>query len=247
MANSPLASKLKIMADTQILIINPPQEYLEQLDPLPDGIELKTKPLGQFDFAQLFVKNGAELEQFLPGVLKSLHDDSLLWISFPKRSSKIQTDLSRDHGWEPVEKAGFKGVSLISINDTWSAMRFRGGQVSTDQEMVAAQYSGKKAALRPIYEHLVKAAQSFVPDVELAPRKTYVGLQRGKMFAVIKARTATRVDLGMKLKDPVSDDRLVATPGFGSGSITHKVALTGVEQIDKQVIQWLKEAYDRVG
>jgi hypothetical protein len=247
MASSPLAKKLKIKEDTQILIINPSQGYLNQLDPLPTGVEMKTEPQGQFDFAQLFVKNGAELEQYLPDALKSLHKDCLLWISFPKRSSKIQTDLSRDHGWEPVENAGFKGASLISINDTWSAMRFRGGLVSMDQELVAAQYSGKKAALQPIYEHLVKVAQGFGPDVELAPRKTYVGLQRGKMFAVIKASTATRVDLGMKLKDPVGDDRLVATPGFGSGSSTHKVALTGVEQIDKQVLQWLKEAYDGVG
>lgn len=247
MATSALARKLKINADTQVLIINPPQEYLEQIEPLPDGVELKTKPQGQFDFAQLFVKNGAELEQYLPDILKSLHKDSLLWISFPKRSSKLQSDLSRDHGWRPLQKSGYQAVSLISIDNTWSAMRFRVGQVRSDQELVAAQYAGKKAALRPIYEHLVEAAKGFGPDVELTPRKTYVGLQRGKIFAVIKASTVSHLDLGLKLKDPAGDDRLVEAPGFGSGSITHKVALSSVEYIDEQVLQWLKQAYDQVG
>ena len=114
----------------------------------------------------------------------------------------MQTDLSRDHGWEALHKAGQKGEALVSINDTWSAMRFRAGQITNDQEMLEAQYAGKKAKLRPIYEHLVQVAQGFGPDVEIAPRKTYVGLVRKKVFAVIKASTSSRIDLGHYLHSP---------------------------------------------
>ena len=244
---SPLAKKLKIKEISRIVILNAPTGYLDEIEPLPESVELETKSKGQYDLVHLFVKDSAELAQELPGALKSLRDDSLLWISFPKRSSKIQTDLSRDHGWEPLQKTGYKAVALVSVNDTWSAMRYRGGQISTDQDLVAAQYSGKKASLKPIFDHLVKAARGFGSDVELAPRKTYVGLVRGKMFAVIKASTASRVDLGLKLKDAAGGDRLVEAPGFSSGSITHKVALADVEEIDEQVLGWFKEAYGGVG
>jgi len=247
LAVSPLSKKLKIKPGTRIAVINSPQGYLDELEPLPDGVELQTKPLGEFDFLHLFVKNSAELEQYLPELLIVLQEQSLLWISFPKRSSKTQTDLSRDQGWEPLQKAAYKGVALVSINETWSAMRFRGGQLTDEEDLVSAQYAGKKASLQPINDHLVDVAQSFGPEVELAPRKTYVGLIRGKMFAVIKASTASRVDLGLKLQDKDGDDRLVPAPGFGSGSITHKVALASVEQVDDQVLGWLKEAYHGVG
>jgi len=48
-----------------------------------------------------------------------------LWISYPKRSSKVETDITRDVGWDVVYKAGLEGVTQIAIDDTWSALRFR--------------------------------------------------------------------------------------------------------------------------
>ena len=51
--------------------------------------------------------------------------DSLLWISFPKGASKIQTDLTRDRGWEDVQKLGLKWITLVSVNETWSAFAMR--------------------------------------------------------------------------------------------------------------------------
>ncbi len=145
MANSSLAKKLKIKSSLRIVVINPPPGYLDELGSLPEGVELATKPEGQFDFVHLFVQNSAELEGLLPLALQSLKEDAIFRISFPKRSSKMQTDLSRDHGWEALHKAGQKGEALVSINDTWSAMRFRAGQITNDQEMLEAQYAGKKA------------------------------------------------------------------------------------------------------
>ena len=82
-------------------------------------------PEGKYDFVHLFVTDGAELERLGPVALQSVTYDGLLWISYPKRSSKVETDLSRDVGWEVVANAGLRPVTQVSIDATWSALRFR--------------------------------------------------------------------------------------------------------------------------
>lgn len=123
-------------------------------------------------------------------------------------------------------------------------MRFRPGEQSSYQDLVKAQYAGKKAGLFAIYELLVAAVQRFGYDVTLAPRKTYVGLVHNKVFGVIKPSTTTCIDLGLKLKYKEGKDRLVEAPGFGSGLITHKVALARVEDVDDELIAWMRQAYE---
>ncbi len=120
-----LAKKLLIKPGQRIAVINPPLKYMENLGPLPEGAECTSALAGQFDFVHLFANNKAELEKLIPQALKVLKQDGLFWISYPKQSSKVKTDLNRDILWKLVEKHGFDGVSLISINDVWSAMRFR--------------------------------------------------------------------------------------------------------------------------
>jgi len=58
-------------------------------------------------------------------VLGALKPASLLWIAFPKGTSKIQTDLTRDRGWDAVQAAGLKWINLVSVNETWSAFSLR--------------------------------------------------------------------------------------------------------------------------
>lgn len=88
-------------------------------------MELAEKLQGKFDWVQIFVKNKAELDKLAPKAIQALKPESLLWISFPKRTSKIQTDLTRDKGWESLRKADLKWITLISVNDTWSAFSLR--------------------------------------------------------------------------------------------------------------------------
>jgi predicted transport protein len=208
---------------------------------------MHTDPTGQYDLVQLFTQDSAELVEFLSGALRAQKEEAVFWVCYPKRSSGLKTDLTRDQGWEALHKAGFRTVALVSINDTWTAARFRSGQDKGDQELLESQYAGAKQALRPIYERLVKAALSLGPDVEVAPRKTYVVLMRKNVFALIKPSTPSRIDLGLKLKDKKGDQRLEEAAGFGSGSITHKIILTSPNQVDGQVIGWLREAYAQVG
>jgi len=102
-----------------------PPNYLKLLADLPEGAVLDTRIDGQYAFVHLFVNNQAELAEFAPLALGALQYDGLLWISYPKRSSKVATDLTRDRGWEPITGRGLQGVTQIAIDETWSALRFR--------------------------------------------------------------------------------------------------------------------------
>ena len=125
MTDSALAKKMKLKPGLRAAIIQAPSGYAEALQPLPEKVELAGQLAGQFDWVQLFVKNQAELEEQLPQVVGALKPASLLWITFPKGSSKIQTDLTRDRGWGAVQRADLKWINLISVNETWSAFSLR--------------------------------------------------------------------------------------------------------------------------
>lgn len=118
------------------------------------------------------------------------------------------------------------------------------GGPPADQDMVAAQYSGPKAGLRPIYDAVLAAVTDFGGDVEVAPKKTYVSLRRSKQFAIVKAATKTRVDLGLNLKGEEPTERLEGGKVF-SGMCSHLVRLTSGDQVDAEVVAWLRDAYDR--
>src|SRR6185312_13062145 len=104
---------------------NAPPDFAEQLQPLPEGVELTDRGDGEFDFVQIFVKNREELNGFVSAAIQQVKHNGLLWICYPKGSSKVKTDLNRDTLWQLVDPLGWTGVSLISLDTVWSAMRFR--------------------------------------------------------------------------------------------------------------------------
>jgi len=113
-----------------------------------------------------------------------------------------------------------------------------------EADLVAQQYAGAKAALRPIYEAVIAAATACGPDVEIAPKKTYVALRRHKQFAIIQAATQARVDLGLNLKDVAPADRLEGGGAF-SGMCSHRVRLGSPAEVDAAVSAWLRQAYEQ--
>ena len=120
-----LVKKLRLQRGQRAIILNAPPGYMNELGPLPNGVELADTIAGTFDFVHLFVKDIAELERFGPTALRIIKHDGILWISYPKKSSDIKTDISRDVGWETMVQAGLRPVSQVSVNDIWSALRFR--------------------------------------------------------------------------------------------------------------------------
>lgn len=113
----------------------------------------------------------------------------------------------------------------------------------TVDELLKEQYKGKEN-LFPIYESLISIVKEFGDDVTVSPKKTEVSVDRKKKFAVIKPSTKTRIDLGLKLKDKPTTDRLENSGPFGT-MCTHRVRLTDKNQIDSELKQWLKEAYQK--
>jgi hypothetical protein len=113
-------------------------------------------------------------------------------------------------------------------------------------ELIDCQYAGAKAALRPIYERVAEVIASF-EDVEVGPRGTYVSFGRPKQFALVQPSTKTRVDVGLRLPGVEATERLADAGSFGSGNITHKVALAAPEDVDAELEGWLRVAYDARG
>ncbi|WP_405384163.1 DUF4287 domain-containing protein [Maribacter sp. LLG6340-A2] len=109
--------------------------------------------------------------------------------------------------------------------------------------LVDQQYKGKEN-LFPIYEAILNAVKTFGNDVVITPKKTTVSLIRKKQFALVKPATKTRIDLGIKIKDKPTTDRLQNSGPFGT-MCTHRVQLTEISQVDSELIDWLKEAYEK--
>jgi len=125
MAENALAKKLKLKPGQRAVFIGAPEGYLKTLNPLPAGVSVADRLSGQCDWIQLFVKTQAEVDKLAPRAAKALKPEGLLWIAFPKGTSKIQTDLTRDKGWDALRALDLKWVVLVSVDDTWSAFALR--------------------------------------------------------------------------------------------------------------------------
>lgn len=119
-----------------------------------------------------------------------------------------------------------------------------GGTLRRGEDPVAEQYGGAKASLRPIYDAILAAVQKFGIDVEVSPKKAYVSLRRGKQFAIVQPSTATRLDVGLNLKGVAAAGRLEASGSFNT-MVSHRVKLDSIKNVDKELIGWLKQAYDQ--
>ena len=114
------------------------------------------------------------------------------------------------------------------------------------EKWVDDMFAGKKAHLRPIYDALLEAGQKLGRDVKICPCKTIVPFYRRHVFAQIKPTTNTRIDMGFAFGDMKATGRLIDTGGFAKKDrITHRIPLSSIEEIDDEVLRWLKIAYDR--
>lgn len=124
MAESSVVKKLGIKPGNKVLVTHAPEGY--SLSPLPQGAEVQTNASGTFDLVQVFVRNKADITQHVAAAIKALKPGGMLWVTFPKKTGTVKSDLSRDSTLQTInESTGWQGVSLIAVDDTWSAMRFR--------------------------------------------------------------------------------------------------------------------------
>lgn len=151
---------------------------------------------------------------------------------------KMEHGLGTSSAWWIAERAASRGME-----DGDPATYLKAAE-----RYVEEQYAGKKGALRPIYDRLLRLGLSIGRDVKACPCLTMVPLYRAHVFAQIKPSTITRVDLGLALKGMKTAKRLVDTGGFAKKDrITRRIALTSVEEIDAEVERWIRKAYEMDG
>jgi hypothetical protein len=123
-SGTPLVKKLGIKPRSSMYILNAPTDYFDWINPLPEEIDIKKKLSGKLDFIHLFVKDQKSFKANFSKSQKCLKDDGMLWISWPKKSSRIETDLDeniiRDFGLEE----GLVDVKVCAVDETWSGLKF---------------------------------------------------------------------------------------------------------------------------
>src|SRR5688572_27410489 len=125
MANT-ISQKLKIKAGDTLLTLNEPSEFQKGLNGLPKGVKV-VESGKDYNQVHWFVLNRAQMENQMSKVMKLVKPGVIVWVYYPKGTSRLQTDLNRDKGWDCLLAEGDKltWISLISFNDTWSVFGFR--------------------------------------------------------------------------------------------------------------------------
>lgn len=125
MADQSLFGKLHIRAGQKVAVINALAGFIRSLGDMPSGVTLTETLSAPVDFVLLFAQTSKDVERLVPETLRALKPDEMLWVCSPKGTSKVRTDLNRDVLWRLMARFKLVGVSLVSIDNTWSAMRFR--------------------------------------------------------------------------------------------------------------------------
>ena len=122
---APLMKKLRLEPEKQALLLNPPESFGEALGADVSKINFLADFEENLEFVLVFAHKQRQITSVIPDIHKSLIEDGLLWLAYPKKSSKVESDLSRDVIWDMLKDYGYRPVTQISIDDIWSALRFR--------------------------------------------------------------------------------------------------------------------------
>ena len=120
-----IAKKLGLKAGMRALVLSAPSGYLDSLAPLPDGVAVSESLGSAHEFVQFFATKKSEIRKSAKKLLQSTAPGALLWVTYPKKTSGVDSDLSREGVWGAMEGTGWRPVSQIAIDDVWSALRFR--------------------------------------------------------------------------------------------------------------------------
>ena len=112
----------------EICIINPPTEFEEEMEKIEKVTSLITdmRNCKKMEFILSFVKTKNEIEIIFSALAKKIEGDPIIWFAYPKKTSKkYNVEINRDYGWEVLRNGGLDTVRAVSIDDDWSALRFR--------------------------------------------------------------------------------------------------------------------------
>ncbi|MEA2241938.1 MAG: hypothetical protein QOD24_1494 [Solirubrobacteraceae bacterium] len=122
-SGTPLARKLGFKPGMRVHYANAPEGFEQLLDQLPDGVRVLARPADALDLVVLFVCGRRQLERRLPALQRRLDGAGMLWVAWPKRASKVPTDVTEDVVREVALPRGLVDVKVCAIDETWSALK----------------------------------------------------------------------------------------------------------------------------
>jgi predicted transport protein len=176
--------------------------------------------------AQTMIENlhkntGKTLEQWIDIVKKE---------NFGKHGEIIKF-LKEQHGFTH----GFANLVAHKANETDA------GSAENQEDLISKQYTGKEH-FKPIFDKLISEIQTFGNDIEIAPKNSYVSLRRKKQFAILNPATKTRFEIGINLKGQEPKGKLETEKP--NAMCSHKIKISEIKDIDIEVIEWIKTAYE---
>jgi hypothetical protein len=123
-SGTPLPKKLGIREGSRVAVVSAPDGFTRVLGPLPAGVDLRTDARGRCDVVVFFVTRRAELARRFPSFVRALETDGGLWVSWPKKTSGVATDLVFDAVQKVGLDAGLVDNKVCAIDGTWSGLRF---------------------------------------------------------------------------------------------------------------------------
>src|ERR1700674_3366231 len=194
----------------------------------PDDAKMHPKPMATVEDAlRTQVRNiEAKYGRPMSGWIKLVRDRGLT--KHGEILALLKTEYAMSHG-------DANRVALVARDAITGSGRAAGGDPADDL------YTGKLASLRPVHDQLMAAVNALGKDIEVAPKRGYVSLRRTKQFGMIQP-VAGRVDVGLILKDEPAGGRLEKNPIV---MFTHRVRVSRLDEIDVELLAWLKRAYDR--
>lgn len=170
----------------------------------------------------LFKNTGKTLEQWIEIVRKENFEKPGQIVKFLKEQHAFT------HGF----------ANLVALK----SKRTDAGSVENKDELVEKQYIGKEH-FKPIYDKLMSEILKFGKDIEIAPKIAYVSLRRKKQFATLQPATKTRFEIGINLKGHAAEGKLESI-NSANAMCSHKINLSDINDIDSEVLGWLKTAYE---
>jgi hypothetical protein len=122
-SGTPLAKKLGIKPGSNIFVDAAPMVYEQLLAPIPAGVELQSAVDSSTDIVHLFSTSKAELASALKRTLQHLRPDAALWVSWPKKASKVPTDISEDTVRDLAIPLGLVDIKVCAVDDVWSGLK----------------------------------------------------------------------------------------------------------------------------
>jgi len=122
-SGTPLAKKLGIKPGHRVYVKNKPENYLKLISPIPDDVTISSRLSGRFDMIHFFTMRKSELSSLLETMMTKIEQDGMIWVSWPKKASKVETDITEDTVREIALPIGLVDIKVCAVDDIWSGLK----------------------------------------------------------------------------------------------------------------------------